>query len=107
MEFENLMTKEELAQVAVGTMKRWEVIVQHITPVVASTHGERDYHSIALLIVAGKDADDAIERAYATEHLKDLFLLHDNMRVLFRLFGSGDSAIILDKDCEYYYEDLY
>ena len=110
MEYENLLTKEELAQVAVGTMDRWQVYVQY-KPDDYEITNPSSFVDIAILIVAGKDADDAIERAFATEHLRDLFLLHDDMRALFKLFDpnkmSTVSSIILNKDMDYYYPDPY
>ena len=71
LEYENLMSKEERIQVALGTMEQWEVLVQRS---VASYEAGNEFMDIALLIVAGKDKMVIINATYEKARLKELII---------------------------------
>ena len=103
LEYENLMSKEERIQVALGTMEQWEVLVQKL---VAPYEARNAFMDIALLVVAGKDKMVIINATYVKDRLKELIENNKQLRILFRRYKSNDSYVILNRATEYYYTDV-
>ena len=101
-EYEFLLSKEDRVQIAVGTMKRWEVLVQRLS----GPRTDPKFHEIALFVVAGQDKKAAIENVYKEKRLRELINTLSNLRILVRLhkpIGSDIGYTALNKAAEPYY----
>ena len=102
LEYEFLLSKEDRIQVAVGTMNRWEILIQHNS----AEWMDKDptFQDVALLVIAGADKANVIETVYKKKRLRDLISTGlKNMRILIRLYGSDGSYSAFNHTADYYY----